>query len=522
MLDVLEDPSSSQQELMRVSALAADYASFQSGSSPVPVYWLTRLHVLLRRELAERTLRRPPGAVCPVQPVQGCQLVFDGCTPRAVYIAWVLEVLLSKWGAHMHEYPQYWRGIREALHRGDARLTPRVLNALVAEAGYLEFSLESRRARQKDEDAHSDPMREWLSQEDARGHTIEAMTALLSELHAEVEGPLKQQLALPPCRLSALYSLQELSQLAGTRLLAPILELAASKEDPFIRAAALRALRVPEQEEAWVPLRHALESNHSALQLAALARLGKSLRQRHAVELVPLLEAVQQSTRSLEVWNSAQEHLWRIQFPPTDDPEDLFRFAEFKQAHPVKAPEWLPCPRVNRRGEDLEVELSGETVLLHSAVNTRSLVNKGLCARLPDTQGAELVEPQGPACIVGHSYGEFGGGLVVYEKDSLSVLWAVAPVRVARPHGAVVVLDSLLHMSTWGGLLWLERLDHGEWRVVRATELPGAVLFYGYTQDGDLLIATVNPSEEESCQSRDGFSGALFRVSPDGQLVSLQ
>ena len=525
MMDVLEDPNASPRALMRVSAAAADYASFQHDESPEPVYWLSRLSALLRRELAEPTLRRPPGAVCPVQPVQGCQRGFDGCTPRAVYIEWVLESLLASWQIHMDEDPQDWGVIREALHRGDARLTPRALEALVLEMGYWESSLDSMRGWQAAVDAHSEDWaqkQEWLRWKSARGFTIEALAALVKELHDEVEGPLRRQLALPSCRGPALSSLRALPQLTRDRFLAPLLELADSQEDPFIRAAALRALSNVDQDEFWAPLRHALESNHSELQLAALGALGQGLRQRHAVELVALLEALKQSTRSLEVWSQAQSVLWRLQLPPTDAPDDFIRFFQFTQAHPVDPPGWLPCPRLKRRGEDLEVELHGETVLLHSAVDTQAIVHKGPCAGVPNISEAELVEPQGPACIVGHSHGEFGGGLVVYEKDSLSVLWATAPVRVARPHGAVVVLDSLLHLGTSGALIWLERGEPGEWRVLRVARLPGAVVSFGYTQDGDLILATFNSSGVRRCPSHDVFSGALFRVGPDGQLVSLQ
>lgn len=207
-----------------------------------------------------------------------------------------------------------------------------------------------------------------------------------------------------------------------------------------------------------------------------------------------------------------------IHSPPLDeDMTDAINFKAFTQKHAVPSPAWLHCPRVKEQGEDLEVELGGETVRLRPS--DRSIVKKGLCSKLPDTEEADLLEPLGSACIVGHDYGEFGGGLAIHEKDSLSVLWhGVNPMLLVRPQGSVAVLTGITHMGlSLGSLLWLERLGSGEWRIIRTTELPGWVAFYGYTRGGDLVLAAFRG---EDCSSQGFFNGDVLRVTSDGQLIS--
>lgn len=502
MLDVLEDPASSQQELMRVAADVADHYSRQLGIGSEDFEWLPRLRAMLRRELDEPSLRLPPGASCPVPPVQGCQLVFDGCTPRAAYIAWVLESVLLGWQLDVASQEEHWVEMRAALQRGDARLTPRVLEAL---SGGHSFS-EMRQSMGVDTPYRLDT--------------------------AEVVEPLLQQLAIPACRG---YALSNLGMLRGpsarAQMMAPILAMMDDKERPSasLYSKALRTLDSLDEEEAWVPLRRALESNHSELQLTALEVLGKQMRQRHAAELIPILEAVKQSTRSPDVWREARKHLWRIRFsssrmqqpmmdyfnyPPMHEViMDEINFDDFTQKHVEPSPAWF-CPRVKEQGEDLEVELGGETVLLHPA--NHGFVKKGLCSKLPETRaarGIRLLEPLGSACVVGSDYGEFGGGVSIHQKDSLSVLsQGVNPVRLVRPQGSVAVLTSIFHLGiNQGRLLWLERLGSGEWRIMRTTVLPGGVVSYGYTRGGDLILATTGT---EDC------SAHVLRVTSDGQLVS--
>lgn len=505
MLDVLEDPDSSQQELMRVTADIADHYSKQLGIGSEDFHWLPRLRAMLRRELDDPILRRPPGASCPVPPAHGCQLVFDGCTPRAAYIAWAVESVLLGWQLDVDSHPEHWVEMRAALQRGDARLTPRALAAMSGSYNLRDVSASL---------GGGNP---------------------LGSNNAEVVEPLLQLLAIPECRLYALSNLELLRDSARTQMMAPILAMIDAKEKPSVSlySEALRVFGSLNEEEAWAPLRRALESNHSELQLTALKGLGKEMRQRHTAELMPLLEAVMKSTRSPDVWREAREHLWRIGFsrigqPMTDNSDsphltayerEEVNFIDFAQKHPVPAPTWLRCPRMKELGEDLELEFGGETVLLRPT--DHSFVKKGLCSKLPDTRGADLLEPLGSACIVGHDYGEFGGGFSIREKDSLSVLWqGVNPQRLVRPQGSVALLTGIAHMGiSQGFLLWLERLGSGEWRIIRTTVLPGWVAFYGYTRGGDLILAI---PDGEDCSSHGLFRGHVLRVTSDGQLVSGQ
>lgn len=502
MLDVLEDPDSSQQELMRVTADIADHYSEQLAGGSEDFHWLARLRAMLRRELDEPILRRPPGASCPTPPEQGCQLVFDGCTPRAAYIAWAVESVLLGWQLDVDSHPEHWVEMRAALQRGDARLTPRALEAMSGGHSLRDVRLSMGAGNPSRSD------------------------------NTEVVEPLLQLLAIPECRLYALSNLELLRESARTQMMAPILAMVDAQEKPSVSlySEALRVFGVLNEEEAWAPLRRALESNHSELQLTALTRLGKEMRQRHAAELMPILETVMQSTRSPDVWREAREHLWRIGFsrieqPRTDNSDsppltayelDEINFIDFAQKHPVPAPTWMRCPRMKELGEDREIEFDGEAVRLRPA--DHSFVKKGLCSRLPDTRGADLLEPLGTACIVGHDYGEFGGGFSIHEKDSLSVLWqGVNPQRLVHPQGSVAVLTGIVHLAVSQGLLlWLERLGSGEWRIIRTTVLPGWVAFYGYTRGGDLILAI--PGDED-CSSQGLFSGNVLRVTSDGQLV---
>nr|WP_249344900.1 HEAT repeat domain-containing protein [Corallococcus exiguus] len=74
LLEVLENPESSWEALVRVRYVLARRASMLTES------FVPRLRTLLARELAEPTLLRPPGTSCPSVPAPGCEAIFDGCT----------------------------------------------------------------------------------------------------------------------------------------------------------------------------------------------------------------------------------------------------------------------------------------------------------------------------------------------------------------------------------------------------------------------------------------------------------
>ncbi|MCY1033260.1 HEAT repeat domain-containing protein [Corallococcus sp. BB11-1] len=231
LLDVLENPESSWEALARVRYVLARRASSHT-EDVVP-----RLRMLLARELAEPILRRPPGASCPAAPAPGCEVIFDGCTPRAAYVASVLA-------AHERRGAEAAPEALQALQRADVRLTPVALQALVA---------------------------------------FESPAAVPLVL---------QQLAVPECRAQALTSLASLGPVARPAATEPLLRLLATGEEGWERARAAEALGRVGDSAALGALRQAVDAPHSEVQAAAVNALGSYGFRAHAEELKPLLQGV--------------------------------------------------------------------------------------------------------------------------------------------------------------------------------------------------------------------------------------
>ncbi|GEL75617.1 HEAT repeat domain-containing protein [Myxococcus virescens] len=231
LLDVLENPESSWEELVLVRYVLARRASAYTETS-VP-----RLRTLLARELAEPTLRRPPGTSCPSAPVPSCEAIFDGCTPRAAYVASVLAAYARRGAEAAPEALQ-------ALQRADVRLTPVALQALVA---------------------------------------FESPAAVPEVLH---------QLAVPECHARALTSLASLGDVARPAATVPLLWLLATGKEGWVRARAAEALGRVGDAAALEALRQAVDAPHSEVQAAAVYALGSYAFRAHAEELVPLLQRV--------------------------------------------------------------------------------------------------------------------------------------------------------------------------------------------------------------------------------------
>lgn len=470
LLEVLEDASSSQERLMRVSAAMAD----KRATEPE---WLPRLRALLRRELDEPTLRRPPDASCPVPPVQGCQVVFDGCTPRAAHIAWALSnVLINR---RKSVQAEDLVELREAVQRGDPRLTPI------------------------------------------------ALAALVTAYDTAAVGPLLKELEVPACRSDALLALGSLGWVdskAREEMAPPLLALLDSDAEPWVRASALHGLRDLDDESAWGPLRRALESNHSEIQEAALRALGEGLEKRHEGELVPILERIARTTRSPSLWDLAPRMLAAHRPPPKEEPRGA-GVAVVEGRSPEEPGGWMPCTPAKTRGEDLEVTVGSETVRIRPAEDGLPTVGQGACEGHPDSLHADLLEPVGSACFVGHGRGEFGGSLWISEKGRMLRVPGIAnPKAIVSPHGSLVVVDNLWHLGTNGSLMWIEPSGPEGWSPTQWLQLPSVALGYGYTRSGDLVVVTMGRSLDDSkhCEASGGFWGYVLRVTPDGQLVNVE
>ncbi|NVJ14301.1 HEAT repeat domain-containing protein [Myxococcus sp. AM010] len=231
LLDVLEDPESNWETLVLVRHVLSRRASMYSAT------FVPRLRTLLARELEAPTLRRPPGTSCPSAPAPGCEAVFDGCTPRAAYVASVLA-------AHAREGAKGEPEALRALQRADAHLTPVAMQALVA---------------------FGSP--------------------------AAVPGVL-QQLAVPECRARALTSLAYLGPVARPVATEPLLRLLATGKEGWERARAAEALGRVGDPAALEALRQAVYAPHSEVQAAAVDALGSYAFRAHTEELVSLFQQV--------------------------------------------------------------------------------------------------------------------------------------------------------------------------------------------------------------------------------------
>ena len=231
LVGVLENPESSWEALVLVRHVLARRGSMYTET------FVPRLRTLLARELAEPTLRRPPGMSCPAAPAPSCEAVFDGCTPRAAYVASVLA-------AYGRQGEKAAPEVLQALQQGDVRLTPVALQALVA---------------------FNSP-------------------AAVPEII--------QQLAVPECRARALASLASLGPVARPAATEPLLRLLATGEEGWERARAAEALGRGGDAVAFAALRQAVYAPHSEVQAAAIEALGSDAFRAHEEELVPLLQQV--------------------------------------------------------------------------------------------------------------------------------------------------------------------------------------------------------------------------------------
>ncbi|MFY1824444.1 HEAT repeat domain-containing protein [Myxococcus fulvus] len=278
LLDVLENPESSWEALVRVRYVLGRRASMLTEN------FVPRLRTLLARELEERTLRRPPGTSCPSAPAPGCEAIFDGCTPRAAYVASVL-------GAYARQGANAAPEVLQGLQRADVRLTPVALQALVA---------------------------------------FNSPAAVPEVL---------QQLAVPECRARALTSLASLGPVARRVATGPLLRLLATGEEGWERARAAKALGRVGDPAALQALRQAVYEPHSEVQAAAVRALGSSTFRTHREELEPLFHQVLTTHASPVARSHAR---WALQALSGDEVQPASP-SEPPSVLPGSGPDWQMC-----------------------------------------------------------------------------------------------------------------------------------------------------------------------------------
>ncbi|RJS13960.1 HEAT repeat domain-containing protein [Corallococcus sp. H22C18031201] len=278
LVEVLENPESSWDALVRARYLLARRAYILT--EPV----VPRLRKLLARELAEPALLRPPGTSCPSAPAPGCEAIFDGCTPRAAYVASVLA-------AYERQGAKAESEVLQALQRRDVRLTPVALQALAAFAS-----------------------------------------------PAAVAGVL-QQLEVPECRARALTSLASLGPVARPAASEPLLRLLATGKEGWERARAAEVLGLVGDPAALKALRQAVDESHSEVQAAAVRALGSYTFRDYAEELKPLFQRVLKTHASPVVQSHAR---WALQALAGQEKQPASP-SEPTSVLPGRGPEWRSC-----------------------------------------------------------------------------------------------------------------------------------------------------------------------------------
>ncbi|NOJ80380.1 HEAT repeat domain-containing protein [Myxococcus xanthus] len=445
LVGVLENPESSWEALVLVRHVLTRRGSMYTET------FVPRLRTLLARELAEPTLRRPPGMSCPAAPAPGCEAVFDGCTPRAAYVASVLA-------AYGRQGEKAAPEVLQALQRGDVRLTPVALQALVA---------------------FGSP--------------------------AAVPGVL-EQLAAPECRARALTSLASLGPVARPAATEPLLRLLATGGEGWERARAAEALGRVGDSAALDALRQAVDAPHSEVQAAAVDALGSYSFQAHAEELKPLLQQVVAAHASPVARIHARLALeWRSdqEVRPADS-------IDCARLIPGRSGEWTVC-------EDghTSVQLHWDKPKAPPQGSPCAAVPGGDSASVLEAMGEACLVGWDDGEFGGALGVYEAGRMTVLEEPQAN------PLQVVRMHGTLVVLEGLAHLLGGAGRLVRVDASEGRWRATPWVTLPGAPMAYALDDAGDLVVGTTDQRlDAVVCGPAGALAPAhVVRITRDGRLA---
>lgn len=447
LLDVLENPESSWEALVLVRHVLARRASVYTET------FASRLRTLLARELEEPTLRRPPGTSCPAAPAPGCGAVFDACTPRAAYVASVLA-------AYGRQGEKAAPEVLQALQKGDVRLTPVALQALVA---------------------FGSP--------------------------AAVPGVL-EQLAVPECRARALASLVSLGGVARPAATEPLLQLLATGKEGWERARAAEALGRVGDAAALKALRPAVYAPHSEVQAAAVDALGSYAFHAHAEELVPLLQQVVTTHASPVARSHARLALQGLAEEEVRHEESI----DCARIIPGRSGGWT------LREGHTSVQLHWDKPKAPPRGSPCAAVRGGDSASVLEAMGEACLVGWDDGEFGGTLEVHEAGRVTVLEEPQAN------PLQVLRMHGALVVVEGLAHMYGGAGCLVRVDASEGRWRATPWVTLPGAPMAYALDEAGDLVVGTTDQRLDAIVCGRVGtFAPAhVVRVTEDGRLAAAE
>ncbi|MFB1485159.1 HEAT repeat domain-containing protein [Corallococcus sp. RDP092CA] len=447
LVGVLENPESSWEALVLVRYVLARRGSMYTET------FVPRLRTLLARELVEPTLRRPPGMSCPASPAPGCEAVFDGCTPRAAYVASVLA-------AYGRQGEKAAPEVLQALQRGDVRLTPVALQALVA---------------------FGSP--------------------------AAVPGVL-EQLAVPECRARALTGLASLGGVARPAATEPLLRLLATGEEGWERARAAEALGRVGDPAALEALRQAVYAPHSEVQAAAVYALGSYEFRAHEEELEPLLQRVVATHASPVARGYARLALQGLLGQEVQPAESI----DCALVIPGRSGEWTLCER------HTSLQLHWVKPKAPSRESPCAAVPGGDSASVLEAMGEACLVGWDDGELGGALEVHEPGRVTVLEEPQAN------PLQVVRMHGTLVVLEGLAHLFGGAGRLVRVDASEGRWRATPWVTLPGAPMAYALDEAGDLVVGTTDQRLDAVVCGRAGaFAPAhVVRVTRDGRLAPVE
>nr|WP_249344434.1 HEAT repeat domain-containing protein [Corallococcus exiguus] len=317
-----------------------------------------------------------------------------------------------------------------------------------------------------------------------------------------------QQLAVPECRARALTSLASLGPVARPAATEPLLRLLATGEEGWERARAAEALGRVGDSTALKALRQAVYEPHSEVQAAAVRALGSSTFRAHAEELEPLFQQVLTTHASPVARSHAR---WALQALSGEEVRPASP-SEPASVLPGRGPDWQMCQGPT------SIHLHWEKPKAPSREGPCADVPGGDSASVLEAMGEACLVGRDDGEFGGTLEVHEAGRVTVLEEPHAN------PLQAVRMHGTLVVVEGLAHLFGGDGRLVRVEVSEGRWRATPWVELPGAPLAHGLDEAGNLVVGTTNQRLDEVVCGRAGASAPahVLRVTVDGRLTPVE